>query len=191
MISRDIYIQKIKPFIGKDLVKVITGIRRSGKSSLLELIKIELVNNGKEPSQFLTINFEDLTFQNLSVSEINEIIKSFCVDNPKESYIFLDEVQEISGWEKLVNSLRVTTKADLYITGSNSNLLSGELATHLAGRYVEFPVYPLSFKEISEWNKDNSSIHFNSENLFQRYVKLGGFPLIHASGLGDEAALSY
>ncbi len=191
MISRDIYIQKIKPFIGKDLVKVITGIRRSGKSSLLELIKTELVSNGREPSQFLTINFEDLTYQNLSVSEINEIIKGFCAENPKESYIFLDEVQEISGWEKLVNSLRVTTKADLYITGSNSNLLSGELATHLAGRYIEFPVFPLSFKEISEWNKGNSSIHFNSENLFQRYVKLGGFPFIHASGLGDEAALSY
>ena len=102
MISRDIYIQKIKHFIGKDLVKVITGIRRSGKSSLLELIKIELVNNGREPSQFLTINFEDLTYQNLSVSEINEIIISFCAKNPKESYIFLDEVQEISGWEKPV-----------------------------------------------------------------------------------------
>jgi len=189
MISRENYIQKIKPFIGKDIVKIITGIRRSGKSSLLELIKIELLNKGAEPSQFLTINFEDLSYQNLSVSEINEIIKNFCYDNPKDSYIFLDEVQEISGWEKLVNSLRVTTSADLYITGSNSNLLSGELATHLAGRYIEIPVFPLSFKEISEWN--NSSIHLNSENLFQRYVKLGGFPFIYASGLDDQAALSY
>ena len=191
MISRESYIQKIRPFIGKDIVKIITGIRRSGKSSLLELIKIELINKGEEPSQFLTINFEDLTYQELSVFEINEIIKNFCSDNPKDSYIFLDEVQEISGWEKLVNSLRVTTSADLYITGSNSNLLSGELATHLAGRYIEVPVSPLSFKEISEWNRDNSSIHLNSENLFQRYVKLGGFPFIYASGLDDQAALSY
>ncbi len=191
MISRENYIQKIRPFIGKDIVKIITGIRRSGKSSLLELIKIELINKGAEPSQFLTINFEDISYQDLSVSEINEIIKNFCSDNPKDSYIFLDEVQEISGWEKLVNSLRVTTSADLYITGSNSNLLSGELATHLAGRYIEIPVSPLSFKEISEWNRNNSSIHLNSENLFQRYVKLGGFPFIYASGLDDQAALSY
>lgn len=191
MIQRDSYIQKIRPFIGKDIIKVLTGIRRSGKSSLLELLKRKLVANGEEDSQFLTINFEDLTYQSLSISEIYENIKTFCDKNPQDSYIFLDEVQEITGWEKLVNSLRVTTEADIYITGSNSNLLSGELATHLAGRYIEISVYPLSFKEISEWSNKQSSLALDSEELFRKYVRLGGFPFIYASELDEQAALSY
>lgn len=191
MIPRDSYIQKIRPFIGKDIVKVLTGIRRSGKSSLLELLRLELIDNGEDQSQFLTINFEDLAYQELSVSEINETIKDFCSKNPKRSYIFLDEVQEITGWEKLVNSLRVTTNADIYITGSNSNLLSGELATHLAGRYIEVPVVPLSYKEVSDWNRQISSTPLHPDELFQRYLRLGGFPFIYASELDDRAALSY
>jgi len=191
MIPRDSYIQKIRPFIGKDIVKVLTGIRRSGKSSLLELLRLELIDNGEDQSQFLTINFEDLAYQELSVSEINETIKAFCSKNPKRSYIFLDEVQEITGWEKLVNSLRVTTNADIYITGSNSNLLSGELATHLAGRYIEVPVVPLSYKEVNDWNRQISSTPLHPDELFQRYLRLGGFPFIYASELDDRAALSY
>jgi Predicted ATPase (AAA+ superfamily) len=191
MIPRDSYIQKIRPFIGKDIVKVLTGIRRSGKSSLLELLRLELIDNGEDQSQFLTINFEDLAYQELSVSEINETIKAFCSKNPKQSYIFLDEVQEITGWEKLVNSLRVTTNADIYITGSNSNLLSGELATHLAGRYIEVPVVPLSYKEVNDWNRQISSTPLHPDELFQRYLRLGGFPFIYASELDDRAALSY
>lgn len=191
MIPRDTYIQKIKPFIGKDIVKVLTGIRRSGKSSLLELLRRDLIGSGAEQTQFISINFEDLSHQERSITEIHDEIAAFCSNNPKTSYLFLDEVQEINGWEKLVNSIRVTTNADIYITGSNSNLLSGELATHLAGRYIEISVLPLSFKEISEWNNKVSSKPLDSDNLFRKYLRLGGLPFIYASDLDDQASLSY
>ncbi len=191
MIPRHTYIQKIKPFIGKDIIKVLTGIRRSGKSSLLELLEKELIQSGEELTQFFIINFEDLVYQDLSIQEINQKINTFCLNNPKRSYIFLDEVQEVAGWEKLVNSIRVTTNADIYITGSNSNLLSGELATHLAGRYIEIPVFPLSYREVDEWNNQNSAKPSQPDELFRRYVRLGGFPFIYASELDDQAALSY
>ena len=191
MIPRDTYIQKIKPFIGKDIVKVLTGIRRSGKSSLLELLRRDLIGSGAEQTQFISINFEDLSHQERSITEIHDEIAAFCSNNPKTSYLFLDEVQEINGWEKLVNSIRVTTNADIYITGSNSNLLSGELATHLAGRYIEISVLPLSFKEINEWNNKVSSKPLDSDNLFRKYLRLGGLPFIYASDLDDQAALSY
>ncbi|MDY0125086.1 MAG: ATP-binding protein [Anaerolineaceae bacterium] len=191
MISRKEYIEKVKPFIGKDLVKVFTGIRRSGKSSLLELLKDTLIAEGSDASLFYSLNLEELRYQAMPALDIHDEIKAFCDKNSEKSYIFLDEVQEINNWERLVNSLRAMTNADIYITGSNSNLLSGELATHLAGRYIEIPVFPLSFKEIYDWNIKNNSSVVDGDKLFQQYLRVGGFPFIHASFLEEQAALSY
>jgi hypothetical protein len=191
MIPRDIYIQKIRPFVDKDLIKVLTGVRRSGKSSLLQLLRQDLVSQGVEDSQFLSINFEDLSYHDRTAVDIHNEIKAFCNKPSKKYYVFLDEVQEIANWERVVNSLRVTTSADIYITGSNSNLLSGELATHLAGRYIEIPVFPLSFKEILLWSDEKKTTSQNRDALFQRYLRLGGFPFIYSSDLDDQAALGY
>ena len=191
MISRKEYIEKIRPFVAKDIIKVFTGVRRSGKSSLLQLVKESLILEGSEEDQFYSINFEDLSYQDRTVKDIHDEIKSYCQKNSKITYIFLDEVQELVDWERLVNSLRVSTNADIYITGSNSNLLSGELATHLAGRYVEIHVYPLSFREIYDWNSEHESEQVDRDMLFQQYLRLGGFPFIYASNLNEQAALSY
>ena len=191
MISRKEYIEKIRPFVAKDIIKVFTGVRRSGKSSLLQLVKESLILEGSEEDQFYSINFEDLSYQDRPVKDIHDEIKSYCQKNSKITYIFLDEVQELVDWERLVNSLRVSTNADIYITGSNSNLLSGELATHLAGRYVEIHVYPLSFREIYDWNSEHESEQVDRDMLFQQYLRLGGFPFIYASNLNEQAALSY
>ena len=151
MIKREMYMSRIRPFIGSDLVKVMTGIHRSGKSVMLELIKQELIESGVSSQQFISINFEDLRYSYLQTAQAlhDEIIKRASEIKGK-AYLFFDEIQEVKDWEKCINSLRVSLDADIYITGSNAKLLSGELATYLAGRYVEFVIYPFSFKEFME-----------------------------------------
>lgn len=191
MIQRDDYIQKIEPFIRKDIIKVLTGIRRSGKSTLLELLRETLIAQGEGEDQFRMINFEDMEHSARSVQDIHKEVKRFCEDHHHGTcYLFFDEIQELDGWEKMINSLRLIPNADIYVTGSNSKLLSGELATHLAGRYIEIPVYPLSFKEIHQYEslKENG---LSLRELFDRYLRLGGFPFIYASNLSETAALSY
>lgn len=190
MIQRSEYLTKIKPFIGKDLVKVLTGIRRSGKSMLLELIRDDIRKSGVSEAQLKVINFEDLDVAKLTINEIYEELKGFCDSQADQCYLFLDEIQELEGWEKLVNSLRVSTKCDIYITGSNSKLLSGELATHLAGRYVEFTIYPLSFAEILRWREQNGE-EVNRDDLFREYVSYGGMPFLHANNLDQNSRLTY
>ena len=190
MIQRDDYIRKIEPFINKDIVKVLTGIRRSGKSTLLELLREALIAKGAGNDQFWSINFEDLEHSNKSIQDIQKEVRQFCEDKQVPCYLFFDEVQELNGWEKLINSLRLISNADIYITGSNSNLLSGELATHLAGRYIEIPVYPLSFKEIYQYESQQAEEVLLTD-LFGRYIRLGGFPFIYASKLSESAAQSY
>ena len=141
MIKREKYIQKIRPFINKDLIKVLTGMRRSGKSVMLDLIKEELLSSEVDPSQFISINFENMNNTHLcdAVSLHNEIIKLSASIKGK-TYLFFDEIQEVKNWEKCINSLRIELDCDIYITGSNANLLSSELATYLAGRYVDDPL---------------------------------------------------
>ena len=139
MIKREMYMSRIRPFIGGELVKVMTGMRRSGKSVMLELIKEELVETGVDPSSFISINFEDMRYDHLLTAKalLEEVLhRAETIDG--KAYLFFDEIQEVSDWEKCVNSLRVTLDCDIYITGSNAKLLSGELATYLGGRYVEF-----------------------------------------------------
>ena len=146
MIKRELYMHRIRPFIGSELIKVITGIRRSGKSVMLELIKNELIESGVNQSQFISINFENMSYSHLQSARVlhDEIIKQ-AADIQGKIYLFFDEIQEVEEWEKCINSLRVSLDCDIYISGSNAKLLSGELATYLAGRYVEFVIYPFSF----------------------------------------------
>ncbi|HBB14004.1 MAG TPA: ATPase, partial [Treponema sp.] len=148
MIKREVYMQRIRPFMNTELIKVFTGIRRAGKSVMLELVKEELKNSGVDEKNFLCMNFEQFAnSQILDAKSLYEKIVEFQKSAQGKTYLFLDEIQEVEGWEKCINSCRVDFDCDIYITGSNAKLLSGELATYLAGRYVEFVIYPFSFAE--------------------------------------------
>jgi predicted AAA+ superfamily ATPase len=146
MIKRELYMSRIRPFIGTELVKVMTGIRRCGKSVMLELIQQELTESGVSRAQFIAINFEDMSYSHLQTAQaLHDEITKRAKEIGGKIYLFFDEIQEVKGWEKCINSLRVSLDCDIYITGSNAKLLSGELATYLGGRYVEFVIYPFSF----------------------------------------------
>lgn len=193
MLKRDEYIKKIVPFIDKDVIKVLTGIRRSGKSVMLKLLMEELKNIGINEKQFIYINFENLKYRNLKNYErLYDFILNKVDDKYKSYYIFLDEIQEVEEWERCVNSLRVDEdfNFDIYITGSNAKLLSGELSTYLAGRYIEFVVYPFSFKEFFEIMKEKNK-EIDLKEAFQDYVKFGGMPFLHNLDYNFEASMQY
>ena len=193
MLKRDEYIKQIVPFIDKDVIKVLTGIRRSGKSVMLKLLMEELKNRGINENQFIYINFENLKYRNLKNYErLYDFILNKVDDKYKSYYIFLDEIQEVEEWERCVNSLRVDEdfKFDIYITGSNAKLLSGELSTYLAGRYIEFVVYPFSFKEFFEIMKEKNK-EIDLKEVFQDYVKFGGMPFLHNLDYNFEASMQY
>ncbi|WP_349677203.1 ATP-binding protein, partial [Catenibacterium sp. UBA627] len=161
------------------IIKVLTGIRRCGKSTILKLYQEYLLNNGIDPSQIISINFEELEYEDLQdYKKLYQYIKDRLVEN-KMMYIFLDEIQNVPSYEKVVDSLHVKENIDIYITGSNSYIFSGQLATYLSGRYIEIPVLPLSFKEV--YNPQT-----NKEEAFQKYIKTGGFPYIHQIQLLNE-----
>lgn len=191
MIKREKYIRKIRPFINKDLIKVLTGMRRSGKSVMLDLIKEELLSSEVDPSQFISINFENMNYTHLCDAESlhNEIIKLSASIKGK-TYLFFDEIQEVKNWEKCINSLRIELDCDIYITGSNANLLSSELATYLAGRYVEFVIYPFSFSEFIELY---NTIHpgMTNQQLFNEYLMYGGMPYLANLNYNKEAGNRY
>ena len=178
MIKRESYLSRIRPFIGCDLVKVLTGIRRSGKSVMLDLIKDELIDNGVNRGQFISLNFEDLRNAHLCTAQTlhDEILHQVSILQGKV-YLFFDEIQEVDDWEKCINSFRVEFDCDIYITGSNAKLLSGELATYLAGRYVEFVIYPFSFAEFIELYR---TIYPQEENskCFRKFLTTGGMPYL-------------
>ena len=193
MLKRDEYIKKIVPFIDKDVIKVLTGIRRSGKSVMLKLLMEELKNRGINENQFIYINFENLKYRNLKNYErLYDFILNKVDDKYKSYYIFLDEIQEVEEWERCVNSLRVDEELrfDIYITGSNAKLLSGELSTYLAGRYIEFVVYPFSFKEFFEIIQEKNQ-EIKVKEAFQKYVKFGGMPFLHNLDYNFEASMQY
>src|SRR5690554_1365339 len=147
MILRPTYIDAIIPFIDKPQIKIITGIRRSGKSVVLHLLKKELLQRGINEEQIITLNFESFAYSELiQAQKLYEFVKEK-ITNPQKYYLLLDEIQEVEDWEKAVNSFIVDFDVDVYLTGSNSHLLSSELATYLAGRYVEIPVFTLSRSE--------------------------------------------
>ena len=170
MIIREKYLEDIRPFYDKDLIKVITGIRRSGKSTLLEQIIAELKKKVNQ-NHIIYINFEDVTYTKLNeFQKLNDYILNLLKDKQKY-YLLFDEIQNVAGWEKTINSLKATQNVSIFITGSNSDLLSGELATYLSGRYVSFKMQPFTFKEVCLLKKPS-----NYEDLFLDYIKWGGMP---------------
>lgn len=179
--------KRIRPFINTELIKVFTGIRRSGKSVMLELVKNELKKSGVSDKNFLCINFEQFSNSELLDAKIlHKRIVEFQKTADGKIYLFFDEIQEVDGWEKCINSCRVDFDCDIYITGSNAKLLSGELATYLAGRYVEFVIYPFSFAEFLEMNRQKNS-QIDKSACFTAFLKTGGMPFL-ANFLGDDSA---
>lgn len=187
MILRPTYIDAIIPFIDKPQIKIITGIRRSGKSVVLRLLKEELLQRGVQEEQIITINFESFAFIELiQAQKLYEFVKEK-ITNPQKYYLLLDEIQEVEDWEKAVNSFIVDFDVDVYLTGSNSHLLSSELATYLSGRYVEIPVFTLSYKEFLDF-RHHYFKEENTANSFVQYLRFGGFPVIHTANYPDETA---
>lgn len=191
MIKREMYMSRIRPFIGTELIKVMTGIRRCGKSVMLELIKQELTESGVNPAQFISINFEDMNYSHLQTAKaLHDEITQKAADIDGKVYLFFDEIQEVKDWEKCINSFRVSLNCDIYITGSNAKLLSGELATYLGGRYVEFIIYPFSYAEFMELYKTITPDESN-QICFQKYILSGGMPYLANIRYADEPSKQY
>lgn len=189
MIKRPLYIEKIRPFIDKvELVKIITGIRRSGKSVLLKLIQDELLEQDIKAEQIITINFEDFTFNQLKDAQaLHDYIKQEIEKIGKRCYLFLDEIQEVENWEGAINSLRVNSDVDIYVTGSNAKLLASEFSTYLGGRYITVQVYPLSFQEIVVSQANNNSLRVQ----FMNYLETGGMPMIIQAQFDSQSRKQY
>ena len=174
-LKRKMYLERIRPYYDSDIIKVITGVRRCGKSMLLDEIKDELLGQGIASDKIIYLNLEDMDYEYIvNASDLNKEIKSRISDNGKY-YIFLDEVQHVKDFEKALASFRATLEVSLFVTGSNSTLLSGELATLLTGRTVEFEILPFSFYEMKQYYELNNL--YWSEEMFMNYLKWGGFPL--------------
>ena len=183
--------QRIRPFINTDLIKVFTGIRRAGKSVMLELVKNELKKSGIGEENFLCINFEQFSnSQFLDVESLYKKITDFQKNTKGKIYLFFDEIQEVDGWEKCINSCRIDFDCDIYITGSNAKLLSGELTTYLAGRYVEFVIYPFSFAEFFEMNLIKNP-NVDKATCFMQFLKTGGMPFLSNFPDDDSAKSQY
>lgn len=191
MIKRELYMSRIRPFIGSELIKVMTGIRRCGKSVMLELIKQELTESGVAPSQFISINFEDMRNAHLQTAQsLHDEIVNRAAEIDGKVYLFFDEIQEVKGWEKCVNSLRISLDCDIYITGSNAKLLSGELATYLGGRCVEFVIYPFSFAEFIALYREVAPDE-SIKKCFHKYLLSGGMPYLANLHYADEPSKQY
>lgn len=176
MKNRDLYLKKLIQFKNKPFIKVITGIRRCGKSSLLTLFENYLIKNGVEKEKIIRMNFESFVFDEIiNYKELHAYIKTRITNNTDIHYIILDEIQQVQDWEKAVNSFLVDANVDIYITGSNAYLLSSELSTLLSGRYVEIKMMPLSFKEYLEFT---NNIDSNIELSFNKYIEFGSLPTV-------------
>ena len=174
MVKRDLYLNRILSLVDKDIIKVITGVRRCGKSYMFKLIIEELINREISEDNIILINFESSKYKNVSNSrELDLLIFDLTRDITGNFYLFFDEIQNVDGWEKSINAYRVDYDCDIYITGSNSKLLSGELATYLTGRYMEIKMYPFSFKEFLDYKKSVAT-----KELFKEYLLYGGFPFL-------------
>lgn len=191
MIKRETYMKKIRPFINKDIIKVITGIRRCGKSVMMKLIQEELIENNISSGSILNFNFESklLPFEK-SPEHAFAYIRNIILKNPGKKYLFFDEVQDMHHWEDLVNALQIDFDVDIYITGSNAKLLSGELATYLGGRYIEIKIYPFSFQEVLDITASMGET-VDKASLFRSYLTYGGMPFIYQNRIDAEASVQY
>lgn len=205
--KRERYLKKLIGFQDTEPVKVITGIRRCGKSSLLKLMIRHLKENGIDPEQIVEMNFESHDFRNMTSDEVYDYVKERVVPN-RRMYLFFDELQRIDAWEDAVNSFRVDFNCDIYITGSNAYLLSSEYSTYLSGRCVEIKMLPLSFREFLEFHDfelretgsalgetrrqafDKNGERYDMREVFDAYMRFGGMPGIADIGLDQEKALA-
>lgn len=204
---RDIYLKKMIDFQDQDLIKVVTGIRRCGKSSLLELMIQHLKETGIGDDQIIQINFESMKFARFTPDDIYEYVKEhICLE--KRTYMFFDEVQIVNGWEKAINSFRIDFDCDIYLTGSNAYMLSSDLSTYLSGRYIEIKVYPLSFREFLNFHDytiadrktitgeikkvilDENGNSIDLKEAYNAYVMFGGMPIVSSIGLEMDKASS-
>lgn len=182
MIIRQQYLDELRNYRDVPLVKILAGIRRCGKSTILEMLKLDLLESGIDKDHIISINYssEEIS-ENMRDRAMYDEIKSQIRDN-KRYYLLLDEIQEIDGWEKAINSLLENCNTDIYVTGSNSRLMASEISTYLSGRYISIPVFTLSFAEFLDFK---SSSPLSKKELFNEYLRFGGFPII-ALGSYDE-----
>ena len=187
MIYRKKYMDKIIPFIDAKFIKVLTGIRRSGKSTILQMIREYLLKKGINKNNILFYRFDSIEYENITSHTVLYDKLKKQIARKDKTYIFLDEIQEIPNWEKVVNSLMSDFDVDIYVTGSNSRMMSSEISTYLTGRYVSFMIFPLTFSEYLDFRKAKSKIKSNKEE-FAKYLRYGGFPAIHLSDYTEEEA---
>ena len=186
MIERPDYVEKILAYKDAPFIKILTGVRRSGKSTIMKMLMREIQKSGIPKEDILSFRLDSLEYDGMSAKEMFDTIRERL--NPHgRTYLFLDEIQEIDGWEKVVNSLASDFEVDIYVTGSNSRMMSSEISTYLTGRYVSFRIYTLSFAEYLKFvqnYRDVTEIHKELVN----YVKLGGFPAIHLQEYEEDDA---
>lgn len=189
MIYRSNYVDAVRPFIDQPLVKILAGIRRCGKSTIFEMLKEELIRRGIEPNHIISRIYTAMDIPaNISAREMyDELLAE--MQGKGRCYLFLDEIQEVDGWEKAVNSLLENTDCDIYVTGSNSKLMAGEISTYLTGRYISIPVYTLSFREYLAFRKEMSDAErsLSQQEQLEEYIRFGGFPIV---ALGNYEAQS-
>lgn len=177
MIDRPLYTQKIMEYVDTPFIKILTGIRRCGKSTILKLIMQKLRERGIEEEQIVSYRFDSMEYDGYTAQQMYQKLKS-SLEPDKRTYLFLDEVQEIDNWEKIVNSLATDFNVDIYVTGSNSRMMSSEIATYLTGRYISFRIYTLSFAEYLDFKSRYTETAAPKQELID-YIKLGGFPAVH------------
>ncbi len=185
MINRPDYIKAIEPFIDKPLVKILAGIRRCGKSTIFEMLKTELLRRGVPEDHIICKRYTEMDIpDDITAKQMyDELLKA--MEGKEHCYLLLDEIQEISGWEKAVNSLLEGTDADIYVTGSNSKLMSGEISTYLTGRYISIPVYTLSFREYLDFKSESK---LSRRELLEEYIRFGGFPIVALGEYDEQSA---
>ena len=187
MVLRSAYIEKIVPYIDAPFVKILVGVRRSGKSTILKMISEELKKRGIPPERILHYNFDSMQYEDIKTSKLlYEEIRHRLAPNGK-TYLLLDEVQEVKSWEKAVNSFMTDFDVDIYVTGSNSGMMSSEISTYLTGRYITVRVFPLSFAECFTFRKEFASLGDPRSEL-ARYLRLGGFPALHLQDYTPDEA---
>ncbi len=201
MIPRPMYVEKIMAYVDTPFVKILTGVRRCGKSSILKMVVEELKKRGVPEERILHYNFDSMQYEDIKTAKLLYAeIKAKLVSGQK-TYLFLDEIQEVKSWEKAINSFATDFDVDIYVTGSNSRMMSSEISTYLTGRYIAFRIFPLSFSEYLIFRKQygpggtyenlsnctwdqiekytNSELAYNLHSEFARYLRLGGFPAVH------------
>lgn len=185
MILRPDYIEAVKPFMDAPLVKILTGVRRCGKSTIFEMIRQELLERGIPEDHIVMKKYTEMDIPDTITAKqmYDELVSR--VEDDKRYYFLLDEIQEIKGWEKAVNSLLEGMNADIYVTGSNSKLMSSEISTYLTGRYISISVFTLSFREYLEFKKESTQSY---DKLLEEYIKFGGFPIIALGEYEQQSA---